>query len=373
MGGVQRQPDLSSYKNKAMSKKYKLLFIGTDNPGGNDVSFYTHLSEHYKIESTILLKQNYFLNDKRLYQKLIKKILSYTNFYYNMALQEELLKLVYQYKPDIIFCFKTVELSEETIIRIKKDFPSIIFAHFHPDSVFNKKNYTPFFIEAIRHYDIHFVPKRNNIPFYLQHGCDNIYFTPYGADPYFHFPVPLDEGEKSKWISDISFIGYYERFREEHLIEIINNTIYKVRVWGPSWVKCKVNHDRLEKNLYLIHERELSKAIYNSKINLAFLRKSNYDLITARSFEIPGAGGFMLHERTNEIEEFFTEGVNADFFSSPEECIDKINFYLNNDHLREKIALKGYKLVSQFHTYPLRAAAIINAFDEYFLNKKHEN
>ena len=88
-------------------------------------------------------------------------------------------------------------------------------------------------------------------------------------------------------------------------------------------------------------------AINCSKINLGLLQEkasgaSSGDLTTARSFHIPGSGGFMLHERSNEILSFYDEDKEISCFSSSEELVSKIEFYLKHDDMREEIAKQGY-------------------------------
>ena len=64
--------------------------------------------------------------------------------------------------------------------------------------------------------------------------------------------------------------------------------------------------------------------------------------ITSRSIEIPACKGFMLAERTNRQKEIFIEGDEADYFSSDEELLKKIKFYLSDDAKRLKVAHNGY-------------------------------
>jgi spore maturation protein CgeB len=45
------------------------------------------------------------------------------------------------------------------------------------------------------------------------------------------------------------------------------------------------------------------------------------------------------------MQEFYSEGKEADFFESPEEFIDKVQFYLRNEATRMRIAAAGYARV----------------------------
>ncbi|WP_159460600.1 glycosyltransferase family protein [Calothrix rhizosoleniae] len=55
------------------------------------------------------------------------------------------------------------------------------------------------------------------------------------------------------------------------------------------------------------------------------------------------AKDFFLAQRTDKHLEIYEEGKEAEFFSSSEECADKIRFYLKNEDARQKIAEAGYQ------------------------------
>jgi spore maturation protein CgeB len=81
--------------------------------------------------------------------------------------------------------------------------------------------------------------------------------------------------------------------------------------------------------------------IWRSKINLSFLTKSNQDEYAHKSFEIAGCGGFLLVERSPGHLSRFVEDKEAVFFSTVEECIEKIRLYLPDEAARARIAHAG--------------------------------
>jgi spore maturation protein CgeB len=51
----------------------------------------------------------------------------------------------------------------------------------------------------------------------------------------------------------------------------------------------------------------------------------------------------MLYEYSDDLNNIFKEGIEAEYFINKEEMIDKIKFYLSNDEKRIRIANNGYK------------------------------
>jgi len=107
--------------------------------------------------------------------------------------------------------------------------------------------------------------------------------------------------------------------------------------------RCRIRHPNLIVEHKPLWGEEYAKAISSFDINLCFLRKINRDLQTTRSVEIPACGAFMLAERTEERLGLFEEGKEAEFFSSDEELMSKVKFYLDNPEMRYRIAASGRK------------------------------
>ena len=77
------------------------------------------------------------------------------------------------------------------------------------------------------------------------------------------------------------------------------------------------------------------------KISICFLSCWNRDTYTRRVFEIPACGGFLLCERTAFMQSLYEEDREAVFFSSPDEFVDKVSYYLSHEPERAAIAAAG--------------------------------
>jgi spore maturation protein CgeB len=82
-------------------------------------------------------------------------------------------------------------------------------------------------------------------------------------------------------------------------------------------------------------------ALKSAEIGLGFVSEWNGNETAGRSFEIPACGTFLLAMRTPEHEKLYREGEEAEFFSSPEELINKALHYINNTALHQQVAVAG--------------------------------
>lgn len=95
--------------------------------------------------------------------------------------------------------------------------------------------------------------------------------------------------------------------------------------------------------------------IFNqSQINLNITAKSIRSAIPLRCFDIMGCEGFMLSNYQTELFDYFTPGVDFDFYSSIDELNDKVSYYLERPNLCKEIAHNAYENVRQNHNYALR-------------------
>ena len=91
-------------------------------------------------------------------------------------------------------------------------------------------------------------------------------------------------------------------------------------------------------------------AIYNSSINLALEGKGEF---TFRHLEILASCSFMLCQNSiNDLELPLpiVDGKHFVTFESKEDLIEKINFYLKNNNLRNEIALNGRKVLEEHYS-----------------------
>ena len=95
---------------------------------------------------------------------------------------------------------------------------------------------------------------------------------------------------------------------------------------------------------------QYASAIYDSSINLALEGKGEF---TFRHLEILASCSFMLCQSSiNDLELPIplVDGKHFVTFETKEDLIEKINFYLKNDKLRNEIALNGRKILEEHYS-----------------------
>ncbi len=337
----------------------KILIIGNSQEQGLGKSYLRAFSE-LKIEAKIIDEEEIYKSSStfapnRYCHRLFWWLLA-------VPLQKELLNKVIEEKPDLILILKGWLIKPETILNIKKSLPQTLIFNFNPDNPFNiwhHGNSNSWIRKSIPLYDAYFIWGKFLIEPLKKAGAKKVEYLAFGYDSYLHYPVSVNEKEKNFYGSDVAFIGSWDEERQKWL-EHIND--YDLKIWGNAWQGAP-ELKKFWQGKAVIAE-EFSKVCNASKIIVNIVRKQNIPAHNMRTFEVPACAGFMLATRIKEQKEFFEEAKEADYFSTPAELKEKINFYLKNNELRQKIAEAGYKkLLSANYSYIDRAKRILELFD----------
>lgn len=88
-----------------------------------------------------------------------------------------------------------------------------------------------------------------------------------------------------------------------------------------------------------------------SRINLNITLRSIHSGIPLRVLDIMACGGFVLTNWQPEIAEHFRDGEEIAIYSSLEECMEKVGYYLAHEEERKKIAQAGHRKVKEKFSY----------------------
>lgn len=276
------------------------------------------------------------------------------------------LKAASNFHPDLLIAFKGSYLQAETLASLKQT--GIRLYNYYPDRVALASN--AFIEDAIPQYDCFFDTKQS-----WDNGLSDgpkpkdRMFLPHGYDPDVHRPLRLSQDDINQFGCDVSLIATHSPRKEQMLRDLITiKPNLNLRIWGNQWHE-KNQTPALAKYWagFSIEGSFYSKAIQAARINLAIMgiKPGIEDKTTTRTYEIPACGGFMLHERTDEVLELFEEDKEIVCFGDPTELAEKIEYYLAHPNQRAKIAAAGHVRCVPTYSYDNRMAELVRWHEEH--------
>lgn len=286
------------------------------------------------------------------------------------ALNHTVLEAAGEFRPDLTFYIKAPYIIPETLAATKAYGP--VFAYMN-DDMFLPGIHTFTFRDNVKLFDCILTTKSFSVREYMAAGASWAIYIPNSYDPAVHFPISPSKDERDYFGCDVAFIGDFSPSKADALARIAAHPDeMTLNVWG-NWTRL-MRLDNWPDNRHWrqlgacvrgqsLYCADMGKAIGASKISLGLLRRESRDLHTSRSFEIPACAGFMLAHRTEEHRMYFEEDKEAVYFSSPEELMDKLRFYLGHSAARERIAVAGYqRCLRSKATYVDRAYQALECF-----------
>ena len=271
-------------------------------------------------------------------------------------------------KPDLALFIKTDELTAAAYRAIKLATKAKVAA-FHPDDPFNtgrrvllKRRGGPAHRRAgvqMRQADVYLTWSEDLVRRVRAAGAREVHYVPFACDPELHPRVELSEVPEALK-AEVVFIGTWDPDREHWLAALAELDGVDFALWGWSWdTHCKNPALRHAWRQRALMGREMSQAVAGGAVHVNILRAQNKHAHNMRTFEIPCAGGFMLHERSAEAAAMFPVGEACDDFATPEELCAKVRHYLADPDARTRIAEAGYR-VARSHTYTDWAQRVLN-------------
>lgn len=170
-----------------------------------------------------------------------------------------------------------------------------------------------------------------------------------------------------KRIYDVTFIGGISRAHKQgfKLLNDLANRI-KIDVWGYG----KEELDP-KSNLYKYHHgeawgKDMYKLMLQSKItiNRHIDVAKNY-ANNMRLYEATGCGVLLITDHKDNLNQLFKEGKEVVSYTSQDDLVNKIWYYLTHDDQRMKIAAAGQTRTLRDHTYGVRMKQLLNIIQKY--------
>ena len=148
----------------------------------------------------------------------------------------------------------------------------------------------------------------------------------------------------------VSFVGSAYGNRRRWIERLARRGIH-VHCFGYGWPKGPVAAADIPR---IVRESVISLNFGDSGLHLRGLWLYRSRQIKARVFEVPGAGGFLLTEAADGLDQFYDDGGEIAVFDSEEQLADRIHYYLEHPDERDRVALAGHERTVRMHTYTRR-------------------
>lgn len=258
-------------------------------------------------------------------------------------LNQKILNEARAHNIDYAVFIKGVYVDRETISHLKKmNIKTIIF---YPDVLFDQPGISENFILEN---DFIFTTKKFHVDYFKNDLARTVYHLNHGFYSFNDQNAGMD-GRTQHYDYDICYVGNASPYKFEWMEKLsLAFADRKIVIVGNGW-EALAKGGPLEKCVlgYPVSGDRLGHYISRSRINLAFhfgpVGEHHWqDDVSLRSFQIPAIGGFMLHIDNDEIRSLYAVPDEIDVFSSPEDLIRKVDYYLTNPTLRERMAKRSH-------------------------------
>jgi spore maturation protein CgeB len=274
---------------------------------------------------------------------------------------EELLRAARRTRPELLLAFKGTFVRAHTLHALRER--GIRSYCFSPDV--SARTHGAYLPDALAAYDLVLTTKRFGLTDLAALGVQRVELLHHAFDPDLHRPVPLSADDLERYGCAVSFIGTWSPKKERYLRALRQaRPEIAMRIWGAQWDRARSRELRDVIARHTVDGEEYVRAIRASTINIALLSErrsgaSAGDQVTSRTFHIPAAGGFMLHERTSELLALLREGDEVACFDGEAELTESVGRWLANPAGRERIAHAGSDTVRQAHGWDTRVQELL--------------
>lgn len=214
---------------------------------------------------------------------------------------------------------------------------------------------------------------------YKKVGVGNVIKTQWACNHFLYKRTGRELGH------DVTFVGQAHSNRKK-VIKALEDAGVRVECWGGGWANGRIGQEDMVRlfgesriNLNLTMSSGTLRLKPAAKIFLNRRADDTYQLrnplswpahtrsllvdkrrrqIKGRNFEVPGAGGFLLTEAADNLDEYYVDGKEIVVFRDMTDLIEKAKYYLAHERERAKIAEAGYQRTLREHTYEKRFRAI---------------
>ena len=267
-------------------------------------------------------------------------------------LNHALLAEVEKYHPDIVLTLQLhYEIWTETLVAIQQMEEAALITWTTDDSFkfdMVSKYIGPF-------YDTISTTYYYRVADYRKAKIDGVFLTQWAANSFWLKPPKLARDCRYQ----VSFVGASYGIRAE-VVQKLQAAGINVECFGHGWPNGSIPAE------------EIPKIMNDSVISLNFSAASMSEggdnrQIKLRTFEVPGAGGFLLTDSAPGMNDVYQIGQEIEVYADYADLEQKIRYYLQHTEERDRIANAGYIRTASCHTWEHRLEGLLR----YGLERRH--
>jgi spore maturation protein CgeB len=263
-------------------------------------------------------------------------------------LNSAFLRTVADFKPDVIFMvLMGYEIWTETLDLIRTQTPAALI-HWATDDSWKFDQHTRFIAP---HVDLQITTHAPAIAKAQRLGITNMVLSQWAASSQsLRPPIPSADCRY-----DVTFIGKNYGNRPEWIAALKQRGI-DVTCFGGGWDSGVIPSSAIPD---IIQQSRISLNFSDSGLQVVGGKLTHSRQIKARTFEVPGSGGFLLTEPADTLDQYLNLSSELITYDTADDLAVKIKHYLSHPAQRDAIANAAHAGVARDHTYAARFPNLI--------------
>jgi len=267
------------------------------------------------------------------------------------AMNRLLRETVDREKPDILFCSLYKNEIDKDVMRAITEQTETVTLNWFCDDTFRFRGFSS---RWARSFDWIFTVDKHCVPLYRRLGAAHAEYVRWACNPF------LYTKNTNAPLYDVTFVGRSYGGRGA-AIERLKKEGFSVRTWGRGWEGGRLSQSEMvevfgRSRINLNFSDASVRPGWKGKIGLKFPKQ-----IKGRLLEVPACGGFLLTGDAPLLPDYYTPGKDVAVFTSTDDLVEKVRYYLSYEEERAAIARSGYERTMQEHTYIHRFHAMFAA------------
>jgi spore maturation protein CgeB len=266
--------------------------------------------------------------------------------------EARLLRQAEEFAPDLVLVLQGFHLSPKTVakLRARLGVPIVCWCQDHVGMLGRQ-----YLLGA--DYDIVFLKDRYMLELFsaMVKGTRFGYLAE-ACNPRVHRPLELSPEDRRRYGCDVMIFGNLYYYRQAILQQLTQFDL-QIRGRTAAYVVNRLERFCVGGEVFL---DDKVRAVRAARIALNPLHYGEIDALNCRTFELAGCGAFQLVTDKPVLRRHFEPGVELDVFTSVDDLVDKVRYYLAHPELALEIAQRGQRRAHREHSYEARLGELLS-------------